>query len=176
VKEIPLTQGKFAKVDDADYEWLSQWKWHAKRGKRTWYSARTEGSGDQQRTIRMHRLIMGGSDLQVDHKNGDGLNNQRKNLRLATNGQNQCNSRKNRRGSSIYKGVSWDKYRKRWRATIVYLKVQEHLGYFDSEIEAARAYDKAARELFREFARLNFPDTQPEPVVTTSQNVELVVN
>jgi hypothetical protein len=159
MKEIPLSQGKVALVDDEDYEWLSQWKWCASFNGCTWYAVRKDCSGPRRRMVKMHRLIMGEPmGIQVDHINGDGWNNQRKNLRLDPNSQNQHNRRKNRRGSSLFKGVSWRKGCRRWWAYIVHLGVKKHLGYFDSEEVAARAYDKAAKELFGEFARLNFPD------------------
>jgi hypothetical protein len=157
MKTIPLTQGKVALVDDEDYEWLSRWKWYAILNGHTWYAARKDCSGDRPRAVSMHRQIMGEPEGKVDHIDGDGLNNQRGNLRLATDPQNLWNSRK-RRGSSKFKGVYWTKRNKRWRAAITHLGVKKHLGYFDSEEAAARAYDRAAKEFFGPFARLNFPD------------------
>jgi AP2 domain len=157
MKTITLTQGKVAFVDDADFEWLSQWKWQAVLDGHTYYAVRTDYSGDRPRRISMHRLIMGEPKGKVDHKDGEGLNNQRGNLRPATDSENQWNRRKSRGCSSIYMGVSWRKDYKHWEAQIVRLRVKRHLGYFDSELEAARAYDKAAKELHGSFIRPNFP-------------------
>jgi AP2 domain/HNH endonuclease len=158
MKLIPLTQGKFAQVDDADYEYLSQWKWRAERNRRTWYATRMDYSDGQPRRIRMHRLIMGKPEgLEIHHKDDDGLNNQRGNLCSITHSQHLCTHRKRRGCSSIFKGVYWDKRAKRWMAHIRYRGVHKHLGSFNSEEDAARAYDKATRKFFGPSARLNFP-------------------
>jgi hypothetical protein len=112
------------------------------------------------RTIKMHREIMGAPDgVEVDHRDGDSLNNRRSNLRLATRQQNACNVRSARMcKSSQYKGVCWCAPKSAWRATIVVNKKQRHLGMFEDEAAAARAYDAAAQELHGDFARLNFPE------------------
>lgn len=159
MKRIPLTQGLFAKVDDADYEWLMQWKWHAEdRGKQGVRAARgpkkSEGRG--MRPVLMHRQITGAAPRQpVDHANHDQLDNQRANLRLCTNAQNMANRRKQPGCSSRFKGVHWYKRTGRWMARIEFDGRKKHLGYFDDEEEAARAYNVAAREHFKEFALLN---------------------
>jgi HNH endonuclease len=159
MKAIPLTQGKVALVDDADFEWLSQWKWQAVLEGHVWYAIRTDRSGDRERKVKMHRLIMGEPEgVEIDHQDGDGLNNQRGNLRQATHSQNHQNRRKIRGCSSKYKGVSWHKLCKRWQAYIKLSGVRRHLGLFKSEKVAALAYDFAARDLFGEFAKLNFPE------------------
>jgi hypothetical protein len=151
-QKIPLSQGKHALVDDEDFDRISQWKWHFSDG----YAARhSEGS----RPVRMHREIMQPSDgLEVDHIDGNKLNNCRSNLRLATHGQNMRNRKLQTGGTSQYKGVVWYAQTSRWQAKIQVDRKTIHLGYFADEIDAARAYDKAACTHFGEFARLNFEE------------------
>jgi hypothetical protein len=153
-KLIPLTQGKLAIVDAEDYSRLNKLKWYANRAKRTYY-ARGTIKGTR---VGMHRQILTAPPhLYVDHKNRNGLDNRKSNLRLCTHFQNQQNRRPSLNGKSKYKGVCWSKRHKKFRARITYNKKSFHLGLFDSEIDAAKAYDKKARELFGEFAYLNFP-------------------
>jgi hypothetical protein len=157
MKSITLTKGKVAWVDDEDYEWLNQWKWHANVHGLTWYAVRGVGPSSSQLNIKMHRLIMNApEDMEVDHINGNGWDNRRENLRLCTNLQNQWNRPKQRNNTTGYKGVK--RSRGKFRATIQFRKKDIHLGHFSTAEQAARAYDKKARELFGEFARLNFPD------------------
>lgn len=135
MKTILLTQGKVAVVDDCDFETLSQFNWFAMRNNRHWCAGRNAPKKDGKRgTIYMHRQIMGFPDLEVDHKDRDGLNNLRSNLRLATDLQQAAN-RTVARSSSGYRGV------------------KKKSGRFD----AAFAYDIAAKKQFGEFAVLNFP-------------------
>jgi len=149
---VPLTQGRFAIVDASDYEEVSKYKWIYNSG----YALRAVISNKKRTIIHMHRLIHGSTDgLEVDHVNGCGVDNRRINLRTATRQQNGSNRAKCRNSTSIYKGVFWDKKAKKWVATIVKNKKQNYLGYFNSEIEAAKSYNKAAIELHGEFARLN---------------------
>jgi hypothetical protein len=158
MKEIPLTQGKVALVDDEDYEWLSQWKWlYVRSTNDLGYAARSQWLGNgKYKTIFMHRAILGAQKgHKVDHWDVNGLNNQRHNLRLATDSQNTCNQRKHRDGKSHYKGVHWDKHAAKWRATIGWRGHWKHLGLFLNEEDAARAYNVGAREYHGEFARLN---------------------
>ena len=153
-RPIPLTQGKFAIVDSADYYRLVKFNWHAAPGIRTFYANKKMA----QTNINMHRFIMDAPrHLVVDHIDHDGLNNRRSNLRLCTNAQNACNMRPYRGVSSRYKGVSWSKKKKKWEAGIKRDQKRHLLGFFENEIEAARAYDKKAVELHGEFACLNFP-------------------
>ena len=161
MKYIELTQGKRAIVDDEDYEELSKYGWYTYKHRHTWYASRhAPKPGGGQTTHAMHRAIMGlehGDGIAVDHRNHDGLDNRRDNLRRAIPSQNQQNRRPDKRGASQYKGVSWHKLTPCWRAKIQYDNKTLHLGVFDNEIEAARAYDAAARKHFGEFACCNFP-------------------
>ncbi len=153
MKHIQLTQGKVALVDDVDYEELLKYKWQAYHGQYTWYATSAVYG---ERAIRMHRLIMDApKDRQVDHINSNGLDNRRRNLRICTASQNQHNRKKRVKATSKYKGVTRTSARK-WRAQISVLGRSVKIGSFDSEIEAARAYDLAAIELHCDFARLNF--------------------
>jgi hypothetical protein len=106
----------------------------------------------------LHRVITGATKgMDVDHINGDRLDNRRSNLRVCSRSENMKNARKRSRCSSKYKGVTWVKSKKRWRAqiTMVECKGSKHIGYFKSEIDAARAYNEAAKEYFGEFAKIN---------------------
>ena len=156
MKKIPLTQGKFVVVDDCDYDWLIRHKWYARKENRTYYAGRKSGKVISQ----MHREILGlkaGDKRQIDHINHNGLDNRRSNLRICSFAENHRNRQLNRRKhTSKYKGVCWYKAGCKWRAEIRCDYKLFFLGYFDSEIDAAKAYDRAARKLFGEFACLNF--------------------
>lgn len=155
MKQISLTQGKFAIVDDQDYDWLNQWKWYYNN---KYAKRKTLGGKTKRKTIYMHRLIMNALSglLDIDHKDGNFLNNRRANLRFCNDSQNQRNKHaKKINALSNYKGVSWHKRNKKWIANLVFNQKLIHIGYFKKEIEAAKAYDKKAKELFGEFARLN---------------------
>lgn len=167
MKTIPLTRGQVALVDDADFEWLSQWKWCAypRKQRETKYDAvRKIRANDKPKAILMHRLILNAPEgMEVDHIDGNPLDNQRHNLRLATDAQNSRNAGKRKRGgisSSEYKGVYWEQQRGKWKAQIRVNNKQVYLGYFTDELEAAYAYDDAACELHGTFAWLNFPERQ----------------
>lgn len=159
MKEIPLTQGKVALVDDQDYQALAQHKWHALNIDLAWYAVRNAPvvAGQSGGTIYMHREIMGAVPGQmIDHWDGNGLNNQRDNLRHCTNQQNISNKRRRVGGqSSRYKGVWWNKQCLKWEASIKVNYERIYLGLFSNEADAARAYNAAALQHFGEFACLN---------------------
>lgn len=159
MKKIPLTQGKFALVDDADYVKLSKFKWSARKAPDTFYATRAARVGPgRQKIVRMHQVILRLRDGDLpDHKDGNGLNNQRHNLRRSDKHTNTFNRRKRTRASSKYKGVGWHTRLGRWRARIMYSGKSYFLGHFGSAVSAARAYDKAAKRYFGRFAYLNFP-------------------
>lgn len=157
---IQLSRGMNALVDATDLEWLGGRKWCATICNGRFYGKATGRTPGKRDRPYLHRYIMEmtGSSVQVDHRNRDTLDNRRTNLRPATVGQNRSNSRKKfwRGGkSSEFKGVSWHKRTSRWRAVIVKDKRQRELGLFDSEADAARAYNRAAMEMHGEFARIN---------------------
>lgn len=154
MKQIPLSRGLVALVDDADFDLVSAvGKWYANPSDRTFYARKNFSRGGRYFSVRMHTLITGWP--LVDHLNGNGLDNRRLNLRQATHSQNAMNRGMRSDNTSGYKGVGLR--RGAWTAEIYVHGVQHYLGRFLSAEEAARAYDAAAAELFGEFARLNFP-------------------
>ncbi len=158
MKEIKLTQGKFTMVDDDDFEYLNQWKWYAAlfTGAKTYYAVRVDYTNGK-RTILMHRVILELTDRKVkaDHRDHNGLNNQRKNLRSATHSQNIKNTCSRKNSTSKFLGVHWEKERNKWKAEITSNRKTKRIGRFDREIDAAVAYNKAAIEIHGEFANLN---------------------
>lgn len=159
-KKIPLTQGKYAIVDDADYEWLNQWKWYARKSGRNWYVNRmTPRKNNGREMVFMHRVILDAPENKVvDHKNKNGLDNRRENLRLCSPGQNIRNSRTPRGSTTGYKGVTKRSGRKKFEVYINIGGRQKYIGCHDDPSEAARMYDRAARKYFGEFAGTNFND------------------
>jgi hypothetical protein len=154
VRLIPLTQNKFSVVDDWDYYWLSQWKWHAHKNSRsnTYYAERRIGHRGP--IIGMHRQIMGFPEgYLVDHIDQDGLNNQRTNLRNTTVAKNNMNRGIGRRNTSGFKGVT--KSGNRWTASITVDRRTIYLGTFDTPFEASAAYNKGALQYHGEYASLN---------------------
>ncbi len=156
VKEISLTQGQVALVDDEDYNYLNQWKWEARhsRSKSNYYAARKKYLGKINGkyrfvTVRMHRLLMNApKNKQVDHINHNTLDNRKCNLRIVSPRQNMQN--REVKSASRYPGVYWERSHNRWRARIVIDGKPKHLGYFKDECEAAKAYERACRSLGEE--------------------------
>ncbi len=158
MKRIPLTQGKFAIVDDEDYDWLMQWKWCAQKTPRGFLAVRagSVAGGGKQTLIRMHRLIMNTpAGMETDHRYHDTLDNRKAHLRVCTIAQNRHNATPNKNSSSKYKGVSWDKRNSRWAVCIGLNKKLTYLGRFEKEEDAAAAYNVAAIRMHGEFAWLN---------------------
>lgn len=152
-KEIPLTQGYVAIVDDEDYEELSKYKWYVSQTPSGNKAARSTNPG----TVLMHRAIMNAPDgMDVDHINHDTLDNRRStNLRVCTRRQNLGNMRKKAGCTSKFKGVHWHKACRLWCARIKIDYRYRQLSYYHNERDAARAYNKAAKKHFGEFAWLN---------------------
>ncbi len=159
MKKIILTQGKTALVDDDDFDRLCAHRWYAHKSRTgsAWYAHRNISIGGKQTTILMHREILGFPDGQVDHVNMDGLDNRKQNIRKASHSLNNANRVKLKRSTaSKFKGVQFSKKRGRWQAQIGVNGKDVWLGYFNTEEEAARAYDEAAALAFGDFARANF--------------------
>lgn len=161
MREIELTQGQVAIVDESDYEQLSCFKWYAKWDShtRSYYAARNAPNLDGRRgTIRMHRELCGlhaGDSRQVDHANHNTLDNRRSNLRIAEHAENVQNRNRYRNGSSGFKGVSLNRRLAKWVAYINVNKARKHLGYFATPERAAAAYNEAAIKHHGAFALLN---------------------
>lgn len=160
MRQIPLTKGHFALVDDADYFLVSQFKWTYDKG----YAVRKITlSPKKYKVIYLHRFLTNAQPGQlVDHADGNKLNHCRANLRICDGSLNNANRRVikkfNRNSTSQYRGVYKDLRKDRWRAGIAYKGRRYWLGYFQSETEAAKAYDAKAKELFGKFAVPNFPN------------------
>jgi len=162
-RRIKLITGKpvapehqFAIVDPDDYQKLAQYDWQLFESKsKNFYAVWFDGI----KIVKMHRVIMNApAGKIIDHRDRDGLNNTKQNLRFATPSQNCCNCRRPKNCNSKYRGVCFHKHIKKWRAEIHYNGIREHLGYFENEEDAAKAYDQAAKIYHGEFAVLNFPN------------------
>lgn len=154
MRKLKLSQGKYAVVDDKDYRTLVLHKWHAIRSGKTWYAIRnSKGPRLSRACIRMHRAIVGVSARYlVDHEDGNGLNNRRRNLRVATRSQNNANRGAGCNNLSGLKGVT--RNNNRWAAQIRSQGQQRYLGSYNTREEAATAYAFAAILYFGEFARI----------------------
>lgn len=166
MKEIKLSQrskksknrGLVALVDDADFDYLNQWNWSGEKHRNTFYAHRVDTTGEKRIKIKMHRLVVNITDpkVLVDHKDCNGLNNCKSNLRVCTSSQNAMNRASQKNTSSQYKGVYLNKDTNKWAAEI---RGQNHnrkyLGLFVSENDAAIAYNEAAKIMHGEFAKLN---------------------
>ena len=160
-RRIYLGEGKFTIVDEQDYYRYNDFSWSPQKKSRTYYAIRVISNCEKTlRIVSLHREIMNEpKGLLVDHKNGDGLDNRRANLRTATRFDNIHNRRKRKtKTSSRYTGVHIDKETGRWVVRIRNRGKRIWLGSFAEEEEAAKAYDRAARKYYGEFARLNFPE------------------
>jgi hypothetical protein len=152
-KQIELTQGQVALVDDEDFEYVNQFKWcFSNKG----YAVRSMGKWPHQKSIRMHRVITNCPDnREVDHVNKNKLDNRKTNLRICNRSENNSNKLKYRNNKSGYKGVDFYAPLNKYRAQIKKDGKKIHIGYYDSPLEAASAYDKKSRELFGDFASTN---------------------
>ena len=155
MKEIPLTQGKVALVDDEDYERLNQFKWYALKRPNTWYAVRNILVENKRTSISMHREIMDASKgHEIDHINGDGLYNLKTNMRFCTCQQNQFNQTLARRDNKLgIKGVCWHKKAKKFQAAIRINGTKIYLGIYAVLADADHAYRAAEIKYFGEFAR-----------------------
>jgi len=153
MQQIELTQGKFAIVEDEDFEYLSQFNWCFNNG----YAVRNVTVSGKQKSQRMHRLITNCPDnMDVDHINHDKLDNRKTNLRVCSASENNQNQQvRTVAKTSIYKGVYFDKQHGKWKAHIKLNYKYKFWGYFTNEIDAAIAYNVAAIEMFGEFALMN---------------------
>lgn len=154
MKKIELTQGNSVLVDSEDFDQLNQFKWHVKKHGKLRYAARTLLRKDGHGTVRMHCVIMKVPiGMEVDHKNGNGLDNRKKNLRLCTRAENSRNRGKSKNNTSGYKGVFYHIKARKWIAQIVCNRRKIYLGIFNDKKQAYVAYVKACDKYHGEYAR-----------------------
>ena len=154
VAYVPLTQGRTAIIDAADAALVGGRNWYLFARLDTAYARASDYSGAKQRTVLLHRVLMGEPEgLEVDHDDGDGLNNRRGNLRVATHSQNMRNSRISRRNTSGFKGVYFHKKAGKWASQIKFNGKKKYIGCFASPEEAHEAYCRASKELHGDFGR-----------------------
>lgn len=160
MRKIKLSQNKYALVDDEEYEYLNQWKWSYKKHEGySGYAIRFDRVGGHNKSVRMHRLLMKTpANLDCDHINGNGLDNQKSNLRNCSHQNNQRNRKRNFNVLSKFKGVYLDKRGKRNPSAQITIDAKTiRIGSFREERHAAIAYDLWARDIYGEFAQVNFP-------------------
>lgn len=158
MKYIELSRGFKTAVDDEEYKQLNEDKWYAHTDSKGFtYAVRTVWVNGKHSMVRMHRIILNAPKGSLgDHINGDTLDNQKHNLRLVTCQQNSQNRIANKNSTSKFMGVSWNSRVKRWATQITHNRKHFWLGFFDDEKVAAKIYNEKAKELFGDFAKLNF--------------------
>jgi len=159
MKTITLTQEKVALVDDEDFEFLNKWKWHAQKIGNTFYAARGQRikGSKKQITFYLHRVIMNvtNKNTLIDHKDRNGLNCQKINLRQCNRSENGKNRQSRKSSTSKYLGVYYCNTYNRYTAEIVVMGKKKFLGRYVNETDAAKAYDEAAKKIHGKFANLN---------------------
>lgn len=159
MKEIPLTRGYVALVDDEDFERASQYKWHAQAGRNTTYASRDVTINGAKKSVYLHRFVLSvPAGVAVDHIDRNGLNCQKYNLRSCSNSQNSYNQGVSPKNTSGYRGVSWNKRLGKWHAYVSAKGKRRHVGFYDTPEDAAGMRDVYAGALHGKFAYLNFPD------------------
>lgn len=157
MKQIKLGSDHSTIIDDVDFQRVSKFKWFPSKGRGTTYAiGKVKRRGGIIETVRMHQFIIGKKRGKwIDHIDGNGLNNSRSNLRRCSPKQNEGNSNMKSTNTSGFKGVSWDSKRYKWAACIAINYKTIHLGRFSEKLDAANAYDIAAKKHFGRFARMN---------------------
>lgn len=176
MKKIKLTKNKFALIDNKKFELVSQYKWWAVKNGNTWYAETcVKVSDNKYKCIYMHKMLFQCMNKkEIDHINGNGLDNRDKNIRFVTRQQNQANSGKYKKFTSKYKGVYWDKRLKKWRSRIKYSYVGYNLIVSINEKIAAYEYDFWALYFWGEFARINFPKKDYSKYIPKTKNKKLI--